>query len=262
MRITFLYLLALCSTLHQPAAAQAGPKTVADIPIPAGFTRLAQTPETFGAWLRKVPLKADNTVYLFSGNKKFNQRAQYAVMDISIGNKDLQQCADAVMRLYAEYQYTHRRLNQIAFRATDGTLMDYDSWRNGFRFSVQGKKLVKRQSAAPAENRQTFLQYLETVFAYAGTLSLSRELKPARDILPGDVFIQGGSPGHAVIVMDVVINKAGEKRYLLAQSYMPAQSIHILKNPANAQSPWYATGLNEVLRTPEWDFNPGSLKRF
>lgn len=243
-------------------ALQMQAQTVADVPVPAGFTRMAQPPESFGAWLRKVPLKKDRTVYLFNGQKKYNQQAQFAVLDISVGSKDLQQCADAVMRLYAEYRYAHRQFGRIAFRATDGTLMDYDSWRNGTRYVLQKGKLVKRRSAAPAENRESFRQFLETVFSYAGTLSLSRELRAAADILPGDVFIQGGSPGHAVIVMDVAVNKAGERRFLLAQSYMPAQSIHLLRNPADARSPWYGTRVGEALITPEWDFKPGSLKRF
>jgi len=32
----------------------------------------------------------------------------------------------------------------------------------------------------------------------------------------GDVFIVGGSPGHAVIVVDMAVNSDGEKIFLLA----------------------------------------------
>ncbi|WP_119080577.1 DUF4846 domain-containing protein [Chitinophaga alhagiae] len=245
-----------------PLPATPPSRTVASIPLPPGFTRVSQPPGTFGAWLRAVPLKEDNTVYLFNGRKKQDQQAQFAVLDVSVGSKDLQQCADAVMRLYAEYLYEHKQFSKIAFRATDGTLMDYDGWRSGIRYGLRQGRLVKRRTAAPAENRQVFLQYLEAVFAWAGTLSLSRELKPATAVMPGHVFIQGGAPGHAVIVVDVAANGAGERRYLLAQSYMPAQSIHILNNPANAGSPWYSTPVAQTLVTPEWSFRPGSLKQF
>ncbi len=76
----------------------------------------------------------------------------------------------------------------------------------------------------------------------------------------GDVFIQGGSPGHAVIVVDLVVNSTtGEKRFLLAQSYMPAQDIHVLKNP-NSTDSWYS--MSEVIETPEWTFRSSDLKRF
>lgn len=237
-------------------------QTVQDLPLPAGYSRIPQQEGSFGAWLRKVALKKENTVYLYNGNKKANQSAQFAVLDISVGKKDLQQCADAVMRLYAEYCYANRELSKIKFKATDGTVMDYAGWAKGDRFVLRNGKLKRSRIATAAENRTVFGQYLELVFSYAGTLSLSRELQAVNNILPGDVFIQGGSPGHAVIVMDVAVNKTGRKIFLLAQSYMPAQDIHILKNPASGQSPWYeAAGQGELL-TPEWTFNRGDLKRF
>jgi hypothetical protein len=104
------------------------------------------------------------------------------------------------------------------------------------------------------------------VFSYAGTLSLSRELKKKslNELQIGDVFIQGGSPGHAVIVVDVVKDKkTGKKLFMLAQSYMPAQDIHILKNPiSNLESPWYSLNEGDELITPEWKFSPNSLYSF
>lgn len=238
---------------------------VSGIQPPAGYTRIHQPATAFGSWLRKVPLKADNTVYLYNGQQKVNQSAQFAVLDVTVGDKDLQQCADAVMRLYAEYLYSQKRYARIAFHATDGTLMDYHSWMEGNRFVIRQGKLKKQRMAAACDSRACFESYLQTVFAYAGTLSLSKELQPlssVMDIRPGDVFIKGGSPGHAVIVMDVAVNGVGEKMFLLAQSYMPAQDIHILKNPAGTHSPWYSTRQADVLVTPEWTFESGSLKRF
>jgi hypothetical protein len=95
---------------------------------------------------------------------------------------------------------------------------------------------------------------------------LSRELKSVdvKDIKVGDVFIRGGSPGHAVTVIDVAINlKTKEKIFMIAQSYMPAQNIHILKNFNSANmSPWYSANFGEYLKTPEWTFEKGQLMRF
>ena len=239
----------------------AGNTTTGTIPLPRGYTRIPQPPGSFGEWLRATTLKPDATVYLFNGQPKANQQAQYAVLDIPVGQRDLQQCADAVMRLYAEYRYAQGQYGRIAFHATDGTLMDYEGWRKGDRFILAGNRLVRKRAAAPCHTRACFERYLETVFAYAGTLSLQRELQPATQIAPGNVFIQGGSPGHAVIVMDVAQNGKGQRIFLLAQSYMPAQDIHILKNPSSS-SPWYRTGPEETLLTPEWDFPPRSLRSF
>jgi hypothetical protein len=58
-------------------------------------------------------------------------------------------------------------------------------------------------------------------------------------------------------------NKQGKKIFLLAQSYMPAQELQILKNPNNAKmSPWYSEEFGETLITPEWTFKKAHLKRF
>ncbi len=100
---------------------------------------------------------------------------------------------------------------------------------------------------------------------YAGTLSLSRELAPVniKDIQIGDIFIIGGSPGHAIIVVDMAEDAQGEKVFMLAQSYMPAQEIQVLINPLYPEiSPWFAIKGSEYLHTPEWNFDWEDLKRF
>jgi hypothetical protein len=84
------------------------------------------------------------------------------------------------------------------------------------------------------------------------------------DIQIGDVFIKGASPGHTVIVVDMAKNKStGELIFLIAQSYMPAQEIHLLKNLQNDSiSPWYPVNFGDTLNTPEWDFSRDQIKRF
>jgi len=60
----------------------------------------------------------------------------------------------------------------------------------------------------------------------------------------------------------MVINEVGEKCFLLGQSYMPAQNIHILRNPNDpSRSPWYSTNFGATLNTPEWTFDKEQLYR-
>jgi len=104
------------------------------------------------------------------------------------------------------------------------------------------------------------------VFAYANTASLKKELKHVEisDMKIGDVFIQTGNPyGHAMIVMDMAENpKTHRKIFLLAQSFMPAQSIHIVKNFSNRTlSPWYFADTERII-TPYWTFTKYDLYRF
>src|SRR3954466_9542637 len=84
-------------------------RSVNDIRTPQGFTRVPQEAGSFGNWLRHLPLKASPVVHLYDGTLKGNQGAQYAVIDMDVGNEDLQQCADSVIRLRAEYLHATRQ---------------------------------------------------------------------------------------------------------------------------------------------------------
>jgi hypothetical protein len=93
-------------------------KTIADIPLPKGFKRAETT--DFGTFLRQLKLKKDKTVYLYDGRLKGNQSAQFAVLDVSVGDRDLQQCADAVMRLRADFLFQKKQFDAIKFSDGDG----------------------------------------------------------------------------------------------------------------------------------------------
>ncbi len=237
------------------------------IGVPAGFKRVLVKQGSFGEWLRFLPLlKGKPDVHLYNGKLKGNQDAHAAIVDIDPGKTDLQQCADAVMRMRAEYLYSVKRYDDIHFRFTSGDDAPYTKWTDGYRPVIKGNKVSWVKKAGKDESYTCFRQYLDIVFTYAGTLSLSKELKKVSvdEMQPGDVFILGGSPGHAVLVVDMAENdRTGEKLFLIQQSYMPAQEIHLLRNPGDAAlSPWYKTKFTGDLETPEWTFSKDQLMRF
>jgi hypothetical protein len=203
---------------------------------PAGYTRMAVAPGSFDAYLQSLPLKPAGThTKTYTGNIARTDPYTAAVIDMSIGTQDLQQCADAVMRLRAEYLYHQNNYNAIAFNFTSGFKCDFVHYANGYRYQNEHWALKgKKDYSYPS-----FLRYMNLVFSYAGTLSLQKELKPvtsANDIKAGDVFIKGGSPGHCFMVMDVAEGAGHKKQFLLAQSFMPAQNIQVLQNG----SPWFS----------------------
>ena len=230
---------------------------------PPGFERKAFPENSFENFLRNLPLKPAGTkVKYYDGGIK-NPDVCDAVVDMDIGNKDLQQCADAVMRLRAEYFYSQKSYDKISFNLTNGFKTDYSEWIKGNRLAVSGNKTWWRKSAQPSNTYNDFRNYMDLVFTYAGSLSLSKSLhsRNIRDISIGDVFIVGGSPGHAVIVVDVAENNKGEKVFIIAQSYMPAQEIEILKNLGDGPlSPWYKVDISHDLATPQWNFTIDQLK--
>lgn len=238
------------------------------IPMPKGYVKIEVEKGSFAEWLRNLPLKKEGTpVYIYDGREKINQDAHFAVVNTDVGKRDLQQCADAVIRLRAEYLYSKKSYKAIHFNFTGGQRADFIKWSQGYKPVEVGNKIEWRKSAENGVSYESFRKYLDTIFIYAGSYSLSKELAKVEDLREmkiGDVFIKGGFPGHAVIVVDMAVNKEnGKKVFLLAQSYMPAQDIHILKNPAkNDSDPWYNLDFGKELKTPEWTFKAGELMRF
>lgn len=227
--------------------------SVKQVPLPDGFERVPVAPNSFAAYLQELPLRKDKTVYLYNKQPKQNQNLHYAVIDISTGDKDLQQCADAIMRLRAEYFFQKKMYDSICFPKGDHTTYQFS------RYIKQGIQ----------NDRDQFMKFMEMVFINCGTYTLEQQLKPVTGISVmkiGDVFIKGGAPGHAEIVVDMAINKqTGKKIYLLAEGYMPAQDIHILLNPlSTALGPWYEVNNNkdkEVV-TATWIFSSNQLRHW
>lgn len=227
-------------------------KKISDILVPAGYERILAKDLSFGRYLRNLALDTvDNSVYSYDGSVIMSENGyQYAIIDIDIGKRDLQQCADAVMRLRAEYLYHQKRYSEIHFNfLSDGKPRYYNNYTKGNK------------------TYQKFRKYMDYIFAYANTGSLKKELKKVNkleDLQIGDIFIQSGVPfGHAVIVVDVAKEvKTGKKIFMLAQSFMPAQSIHIMKNYNNELSPWYSVDFGDKLTLPSWTFYAHDLRRF
>jgi hypothetical protein len=235
---------------------------------PPGYPRVPVAEGSFEAWLRGLPLKPGRPpVLLHDGGQKGRQDVHEAVVALDVGRGDLQQCADAIIRLRAEYFFAKGEREAIRFKFTSGDVAAFSRWAEGYRPQVAGSRVRWVRSAPPDASHASLRAYLDSVFQYAGSYSLSREMRAVRDpaeVKAGDVFIRGGFPGHAVIVLDVARSlETGRKVMLLGQSYMPAQEVHVLKNlGAPALSPWYDTAFGEALVTPEWTFSKGEVKRF
>lgn len=241
---------------------------VLDINTPVNFKRVIIKDQSFASYLRHLILKpVDSKVKYYDGSDKPDQNIHYRIIDIDVGKKNLQQCADAIIRLRAEYLYSIDNYNSIHFNFTSGDTAKYSDWMKGFRPQVKNNHVYWLQNEQSQNTYKIFRKYLETVFMYSGSYSLKKELLPVTDLRMidiGNVFIQGGFPGHAIIILDMAKSlKDDQIAILLAQSYMPAQDIHILINENNRNmSPWYLVGHGDKLYTPEWTFNWSDLYKF
>lgn len=214
---------------------------------PLGYNRVSVSTHTFGNYLRTLMLKPEGSlVQFYNGKTKPNNNVYVSVVDMPISDKNIQNSTDSVMRLISEYLYKMESYEKIVFHADK-------------------EKLSFTEFAKEDYSRQKFDQYLEYVMEKVSTPSFCSDLKPVKlnDIKVGDIFVQNTQPnGHAVIVVDMVENAKGDKLFLLAQGFQPAQEIQILANPNRDDiSPWYQLKEGELL-TPEWRFMTSDLMRF
>ncbi|MFL2582213.1 MAG: DUF4846 domain-containing protein [Flavobacteriales bacterium] len=229
-------------------------------PLPKGFELTKVVGGSFEDWLRCLPLKPKGTpIKLFNGKKKMLQALNAGVLDIDVGKTDLQQCADAVIRLKAEYLYSKKKFTNIHFNYTSGFKAEYSKWREGYKIGVKDNKAYYyKKSKSTDKTYEGFRKYLWNVYNYAGTYSLNKELKKqsTKNIKGGDVLIIGGFPGHVVMVAAVAENASKEKAVLLIQSYMPAQNIHIVKKQlTRGEGVWFKVSDLEKKGWKTWEFD-------
>lgn len=234
------------------------------VAVPQGYKRAKCRKNSLAGFLRGYPMKKDGSpVLLYDGSEKGSQDVHAAVFKLPLEPEDLQQCADSVMRVYAEYFWKTGQKERIKFHFVDGFLADYARWRDGGRIQA-GDVTSWSDSAAYDDSYGNFKKYMRMVFAYAGTLSMEAEAEKIsmEELRIGDIFIKGASPGHVVMVVDVCRNEDGKKAFLLGQGYMPAQEFHLLKNNRHEEDPWYyEEEISYPFETPEYTFEKGSLHR-
>lgn len=205
--------------------------TIGEIPTPWGYERMQPEDGGFAGYLRSLPLKERGSrVQLYTGGDARLQSLAYAVVDLPILS-NAEQCADVCMRLRAEYLYHSGRYGSIHFQDVNGRTLHYSGGRS----------------------RNAFERYLRNVYGVVSTYSLKRELpnRALADMQPGDVFVYAAGDhdlerkvkskyGHAIMVVDVAVDKHGNKAYLLAEGNTPARDIHVLSNWKNPYaSPWF-----------------------
>lgn len=230
---------------------------------PEGFTRVDVAKGSFGAFLRRLPLRPEGApVLAFDGRARSTPHT--AVVELDVGAADLQQCADSAIRLHAEFLWSQGAQERIAFHTTSGDRVPFSRYAAGEQIAVRGNHVGwKKSGAAPgARDRKAFHRYLDDVFMYAGSLSLAKDTRAVEgEIEPGDLYVVGGSPGHVLVVLDVAA-RGDERRLLIGEGFMPAQSFHVVPAPDGAR--WVTPGPDGAVRVPTWPapFPRSSARRF
>jgi hypothetical protein len=233
----------------EPAEPIAPVTILAAFPPPDGSVRVPP-PDAFGEWIQAIPLR-DIRAPLRAYDGRLIHGHDAWVLELDMVDGDLQQCADALLRVRGEWQ---RSVGEpVSFFATSGDPIPWSRYAAGEDPYADGNRIRWK----PGSDR-TWDGYLRNVFDWAGTISLrayettSVERGPA----PGDILVRSGSPGHAVLLMDVAVR--GEDTFILfAESYMPAQDFHIERGPVDG---WWRWDTENEMDLRTWVFAAADLR--
>lgn len=226
---------------------EAGTTILSRFNPPDGFTRISVPEGSFGEYLRNLPLKP-YTICAYLYNGVINESAPWhAVIDQEIAKKDIQQCADTVMRFWAEYLFHNERYSEISFDffTTPVFKCDFVSWAEGKRVKISGNKCTWKdapEGTEPDYSYENLTKYLEYVYVYANTNSYKLQTKPisVEELTVGDMIIAttldlnranpdlDASLGHAMIIADIAENAEGERVYLIVEGNTPATQPYVI----------------------------------
>ncbi|AUC83388.1 DUF4846 domain-containing protein [Lacinutrix sp. Bg11-31] len=237
------------------------------VKIPKGYKRVKYPKGSFQEYLRNYSLKPfGNKIINYDNSEYYWQQGHIGILDILVPKNGLQQCADALIRIRSEYLWDTNRKSEIGFNFTSGHYCSWKKYAEGYRPNIKGNKVTFSKTASANASKENFYKYLNLIYMYSGTLSLSQELKAitsVKDLEIGDMLIKGGSPGHIVMLGDAVVNEKREKLFLLFQGNTPAQSVHLVKNLEDSEiSPWYNLKMNALIPVSNYTFYYSKFARF
>ncbi len=223
---------------------------------------LSYPPDSWPSFLQHLPTE-NKPILDFRGNRVENQEKHFAILTYDVGSLDLQQCADALIRLRSEYLFSQKKYAQIGFHFNSGIYYSLADYLKGVRPICKERQQVLAQTTAPSDlSHKSLRKWLDIVYTYANTVSLCKELKKTDILQTGTVIIFPGHPGHCCIIIDEAVTDRKDTVYKMAEGYMPAQSIYILSNPYEPEwNPWYHLGKGEI-NTASCSFRSYYLKKF
>lgn len=215
-------------------------------PPPQGATRV--TADAFGSWLQQREVHSPGRPVRTWDGQVVGHHAR--VIDMPLVRGDLQQCADSAIRLRAEWLQAQGQ--PVMFHATSGDPMPWSRFAGGETPRAEGNGL-----SWTAGSTGHWEDYLRLVFTWAGSASLEQfDTAPVDAPVPGAMLLQGGFPGHVVVILDVA--RTEEHTWLLVgEGFMPAQDFHVELGPENGWWPWDGT-----LDLGHWRFTAEHLRAF
>jgi hypothetical protein len=229
---------------------------------PEGFLRADIPEESFGAYLRALPLKQDGgVIYLHDGTIKPDGSFD-AVLDMKINNnRNRMRNTNFLLRLRAEYLYQTGRQDDISFHFLSGFVFNFSTWASGSRIkeNENGKVVWQAASADADDSYDALWDYLQWAYNYSNASAMKSDLLQAVRTEAGCVFLSHGG----AVIADMAEDENGRAAILLVRGGDPEQEGYVVRNTGDAElSPWFIVPDNGIIQTPEGELSAGDLYFF
>lgn len=234
---------------------------------PEGYERVYYPEDSFQHYIQNYSLKPFGAKVINYDGKPYGYQSWHVgILEVPVPSNGLQQCADALIRIRAEYLWETDQKDKIGFNFTSGHYCSWENYAEGYRPKINGNNVSFYKTEAVDFSKSNFYSYLNLIYMYAGTQSLYNELdeiKNINEIAVGDLLIKPGSPGHVIMVVDKAINSEGKILVIFAQGNTPAQSVHLIKNINGSElNPWFEVEIEQALKIPTYYFKKVKCIRF
>ncbi len=238
-------------------------------PEPLGYRRVAVEAGSFAEYVRHLAVLPDTaSVRYYDGRQVQQWPGSPRVIDMPfLFRTDVEQCADMALRLVSEYFWETGKADSLAFRLQNGQEISWREWSVGrrLRYDAESDRHVVSQDAADS-SRTAFEEFLYYLFHWTGSVALKRDLRriAASELQPGDLIVQNtsGAMGHVSVILDAAVNDDGERLYLIANGWTPAQSMFIRQPQAGEGSDGWFTLAGYERHLQGYRFGPFELRRF
>ena len=234
---------------------------------PTGFKRVPVDSNSFGFWLRQMPLLAENSHVKDYKNRIFKKSSDStvaAVVAYNIKGRNLEQCMDILLGLWAAYLIEKGWQGEIKFPLPDGLMLSWSDWAKGIRPKFKGAHFYLDKNTKPDSSDRNFRRYLNTIFEYSSSQTFYHYYKTIdpTDLRVGDFIVKKGDKGHAVIIIDLARDENGNLVALIGQGDTPACQFYLLNYKKG--NPWFPVEIStdvlplSIKKEIHWD----GLRRF
>ena len=192
-----------------------------------------------------------------------------AIFNYKAGTLTAHNSKAAAIYLNSRFKFENNQFDNINYTLRNADIFGFNSFLKGRFPATHGYNIMwvnlRVNNTTPVASM--FTGYIQAVWIYSSFGSLKNfDTYPVhiKNMMPGDIFINGETNGHVSTIIDIVVNKKGNKKFMLAESSTPSSQQYILLNP-KTKTVWYDISdikKSNYLNTPTWVFSNKELARF